>query len=280
VDNKDVENKDVENKDVSDRELGETQLARVVVVSCSSCCYRRFRLLEPGESLDPSFLAAESDEHGVFSAERRQTCSGPLGYRSVECTRDLASVLYRSSADVERYRGFREEERASAEARATLLGVPIDLATALMFAERELRVERERTSSPGEYVVGLGQTAVAGSMAANIGVQPQVAFRPERLEIPPEVAQDFLITDLKVGRNSQLVSVGAIPESLFNDRRHEHLKLSMDVAQVGMFVMVSVVNTNPVSRYFRGAVVGRRVPPGDEEVLRSLNHVNDALRNR
>jgi hypothetical protein len=255
------ENEDVR---VPDRKPGETQLARVVVVSCSSCCYRRFRLLEPGESLDPSFLAAESDEHEVFSAERRQTCSGPLGYRSIECTRDLASVLYRSSADVERYRGFREEERASAEARATLLGVPIDLATALMFAERELRVERERTSSPGEHVVGLGSTLVVGYTSANIGVQPQVVpFRPEKLEIPSEVARDFLITDVKVGRNSQLASVGAIPASIFNDRRHEHLKLSMDVAQSSMFVTVSVTNQNAKARNFQGVLVGR-VPSYDD----------------
>src|SRR3954462_1010672 len=63
--------------------------------------------------------------------------------------------------------------------------------------------------SSREYALGLGSTSVAGNSSANINVQPQVIFRPERLVVPSNLAVDFLITDIKVGKNSQLVSTGA-----------------------------------------------------------------------
>ena len=65
--------------------------------------------------------------------------------------------------------------------------------------------------SAREFVIGLGSTALPGLSSANIAVQPQVIFRPERIVIPSNLAADFLITDVKVGKNSQLVSPGRDP---------------------------------------------------------------------
>ena len=109
-----------------------------------------------------------------------------------------------------------------------------------------------------EYALGLGSTSVAGASSANINVQPQVIFRPERLVVPSNIAVDFLITDIKVGKNSQLVSTGALPAVMFTEQAFG-VRLKMDTAQISMFVTVSVTNQNPAARNFQGGLVGPAV---------------------
>ena len=109
-----------------------------------------------------------------------------------------------------------------------------------------------------EYALGLGSTSVAGNSSANINVQPQVIFRPERLVVPSNLAMDFLITDIKVGKNSQLVSTGALPAVMFTENAFG-VRLKMDTAQISMFVTVSVTNQNPAARNFQGGLVGPAV---------------------
>jgi hypothetical protein len=109
-----------------------------------------------------------------------------------------------------------------------------------------------------EYALGLGSTSVAGNSSANINVQPQVIFRPERLVVPSNIAPDFLITDIKVGKNSQLVSTGALPAVMFTESAFG-VRLKMDTAQISMFVTISVTNQNPVARNFQGGLVGPAV---------------------
>lgn len=109
-----------------------------------------------------------------------------------------------------------------------------------------------------EYALGLGSTSVAGSSSANINVQPQVIFRPERLVVPSNLAVDFLITDIKVGKNSQLVSTGALPAVMFTETAFG-IRLKMDTCQIAMFVTVSVTNQNPAARNFQGGIVGPAV---------------------
>ena len=109
-----------------------------------------------------------------------------------------------------------------------------------------------------EYALGLGSTSVAGNSSANINVQPQVIFRPERLVVPSNLAIDFLITDIKVGKNSQLVSTGALPAVMFTEVAFG-VRLKMDTAQISMFVTVSVTNQNPAARNFQGGIVGPAV---------------------
>jgi len=112
--------------------------------------------------------------------------------------------------------------------------------------------------SSREYALGLGSTPVAGTSSANINVQPQVIFRPERLVVPSNIAVDFLITDIKVGKNSQLVSTGALPAVMFTENAFG-VRLKMDTAQISMFVTISVTNQNPSARNFQGGLVGPAV---------------------
>jgi hypothetical protein len=118
-----------------------------------------------------------------------------------------------------------------------------------------------RSTSPRssrEYALGLGSTSVSGASSANINVQPQVIFRPERLVVPSNVAVDFLITDIKVGKNSQLASTGALPAVMFTETAFG-VRLKMDTAQISMFVTISVTNQNANARNFQGGLVGPAV---------------------
>ena len=112
--------------------------------------------------------------------------------------------------------------------------------------------------SAREFVIGLGSTAVPGLASINVGVQPQVIFRPERIVIPSTIAADFLITDIKVGKNSQLVSPGAIPSVVFVENAFG-VRLKMDTAQIAQFITISVTNQNPAARNFQGAIIGPAV---------------------
>jgi hypothetical protein len=112
--------------------------------------------------------------------------------------------------------------------------------------------------SAREFVIGLGSTAIPGLSSANINVQPQVIFRPERIVIPSNIAADFLITDIKVGKNSQLVSPGAIPAVVFVENAFG-VRLKMDTAQIAQFITVSVTNQNGAARNFQGAIIGPAV---------------------
>jgi hypothetical protein len=114
--------------------------------------------------------------------------------------------------------------------------------------------------SSKEYALGFGSTLVPAKSSANISVQPQVVFRPERLVIPASIAEDFLITDIKVGKNSQLVSTGAIPASAFTNHS-EPSRMKMDTAQIAMFVTVSVTNTSKEDKFFQCAIFGPSVDP-------------------
>jgi len=239
--------------------MSDAKMERVVVeFKCSGCGLTWHRRVRIGEYNLVDFVSREEVEH--WCGER---CSGSVtgrevGYHSVH----VESELHRCSVDVGRYEDFLNGNLAAAEARALLLDRPVGVVAAAMFMERELRVERERSSSPGDVVLGLGSTLVKCCSSVNVNVVPWVAFRPERLEVPPEVAESFLLTDIKVGKNSQLLSPGAVPMSVFLDRRHQYLRLRMDVAQLAMFVTVSVTNATAVSRNFTGALVGVGVGDG------------------
>jgi hypothetical protein len=110
----------------------------------------------------------------------------------------------------------------------------------------------------GDYVLGLGSTPVRANSSANINVQPQMDFRPEHLVIPASIAPDFLINDIKIGKNSQLISIASLPAEAFTTRSGIN-RLKMDIARLSMFVTVSVTNISPADRYFQGAIFGSPV---------------------
>lgn len=109
-----------------------------------------------------------------------------------------------------------------------------------------------------EYVLGFDSTAVPGSTSASITKRPQVIFRPERILIPSSVGVDFQVTDVKVGKNSQLAASGEVPAVVFAETAFG-VRLKMDTCQVSMDITLSVRNTNAAQRNFTAAVIGPAV---------------------
>lgn len=234
-------------------ESASSLMQAIVELQCSDCKLT-WNKRQSSEGLDLLTLASHEEVEHSLAAR----CFGSVSVREVGYHSGyVASELHRCSIDVERFLRFRAACSGEIEARAVILDKSMDVVAAAMFMERERQVEQERLSLPKDTVVGLGSTSVSGNSGGNITVQSQVIFRPERLEVPDCIVQDFFLTDIKVGKNSQMVSPGAIPMSLFVDHRHRFLKLKMDVAQIAQFITVSVVNTNPNTRNFFGALVGR-----------------------
>src|SRR5216684_1086208 len=74
-----------------------------------------------------------------------------------------------------------------------------------------------RDDPDDQNVLGFGTMIVPGFATGNITVNPMRIFRPNRLLIPERVANSFMVCDLKIGKNSQLLSTLEIPAMTFGE---------------------------------------------------------------
>lgn len=215
-------------------------------------CKSNWHLRVLARALIGSLAIEQEVEHGVDTG-----CKGAVTCEKVgEYSDDVEMALRRLKTGGEKYKRFCDEERDVIRSQALLLDMSHDMMAAVLFARNETLLEREAWGARPDVLIGLGSTCVAGVSSANINVQSYACLvKPVRLEIPSEVAADFLITDLKVGKNSQFISPGAIPMSTFNNNRFKYLKIDMDVLQLTMFFTVSVTNINASARNFQGVLV-------------------------
>jgi hypothetical protein len=170
---------------------------------------------------------------------------------------DRAEIV-RLAGSARRFERYWAENVAGIAARARDLGISDHATAATMFSLAERRREREELYAPEEVLVGLGSTRIESFSSANLNVQHEYGgerLRIVRLEVPPDVAESFLLTDVKVGRNSQWISPGAIPLSAFAADAGRFLKLEVDPWLLSMFLTLSVTNKDRQARNFQGAVV-------------------------
>jgi hypothetical protein len=100
---------------------------------------------------------------------------------------------------------------------------------------------------------------IAASGQSTINSQPQVVFRPDRLSIPISVSVNFLLNDLKIGKNSQLISATAIPCEAFSQNA-AGVGQKMDTAQVSQIISMTVTNLDTVNaNRFTAALIGPSV---------------------
>lgn len=102
-------------------------------------------------------------------------------------------------------------------------------------------------------------TDVTKATSARITARPQVAFRPDRLVVAAAIAEFFLIDDLKIGKDSQLISGDSIPAEAFSNLS-VGVGMKMDTANVGIDVVLSVSNIDAaVDHRFNGTLIGPAV---------------------
>ncbi len=107
-----------------------------------------------------------------------------------------------------------------------------------------------------QQVIGYDSTStIAAAASSTLTQRPQTIFRPERLVVPATIALAFLITDIKVGKNSQLVAAGSIPAAAFSEASTA-VSLKMDTCPVGGDISLSVTNFSAGAVRFLGALFG------------------------
>jgi hypothetical protein len=119
-----------------------------------------------------------------------------------------------------------------------------------------------RDSSPSEpHLVTMtslkGVVLPGQSMRFSLSLSPDRLTRPSRVTIEDEIAQNFLVTDLLVGRNSQLISRSSVPAGLFNPSLPD---CYFDVLHPGLFLSLWVFNTSPAEQPFRFTASGEVLP--------------------
>lgn len=132
-------------------------------------------------------------------------------------------------------------------------------AIAQRMVQSGLMVQRERPTKAREFPLGFeSPTTVLAGATATITSRPQIPFRGERLIVPSDIAGSFSILDLRVGKNSQFTSSGAVPARTFQENA-VGIRLQLDTAQISQDVTLSVQNVGGAPQTFRAALIGSAV---------------------
>ena len=128
-----------------------------------------------------------------------------------------------------------------------------------LIAQSSVLTQQQAPTKAREYPLGFESVGlVAAGATANIIAQPQVVFRGERLIVPSDIAGQFVITDLRVGKDSQFASAGNIPARTF-DEQGVGVRLRLDTAQISQQIVLSVLNTGGAGAQFRATLIGTAV---------------------
>jgi len=121
-----------------------------------------------------------------------------------------------------------------------------------MSKEKDEFVVKERILGGADHVMPFSKM--------RIEMQAQVRFRGRRIFIPPEFASRFLVHNITVGYNSQMVSATPIPGEFFAElqegRGERGIELDMERAEVGMTIALEVENITDRSSPFHAAIAG------------------------
>ena len=105
-------------------------------------------------------------------------------------------------------------------------------------------------------MVGFDSVAtVAAATTIAITAQPQVLFRPRRLVLSDAAANAFVINDVRVGKDSQFVSAGAVPGSAFRPDAVA-IDLQLDTCQIAASIVLNVTNISAAPARFMATMMG------------------------
>jgi hypothetical protein len=107
------------------------------------------------------------------------------------------------------------------------------------------------------FPLGFESTApIAAGASATITARPQVLFKGQRLVIPSDIAGNFTIDDLKVGKDSQFVADGSIPGRVLQENA-TMVEFDLDTAQISQDITLNVTNIGGAPATFRAALWGK-----------------------
>jgi hypothetical protein len=102
--------------------------------------------------------------------------------------------------------------------------------------------------------------AIPASATATVTSRPQVLFRPQRLVVASSAVQtNFVINDIRVGKDSQFVQAGSLEAAVFAPNA-VGVMLTFDTCQQGCDVSLVVQNTDAAAAHdFRATFFGAAV---------------------
>lgn len=123
----------------------------------------------------------------------------------------------------------------------------------------QIGVSRSQSDKPRLYPLGFTQLAVAASAQVTVTSRPQILFRGQRLVVPSTVASNFILLDIRVGKDSQFVQSTQIPCQVFIETAVGVL-MTLDTAQIANDISLVVQNTDGSNPHdFRAVVFGAAV---------------------
>ena len=126
-----------------------------------------------------------------------------------------------------------------------------------VMAANALIVKDEPPTHARRFPLGFVSAApIPAGGSVTITSRPQVLFKGERLVLPSDIAGDFAIDDLKVGKDSQFVAEGAIPGRVLQENA-TRVEFDLDTAQISQDISISVTNIGGAPRTFRAALWGK-----------------------
>lgn len=105
------------------------------------------------------------------------------------------------------------------------------------------------------FPIGFTHEQVPAGQTVEIEVKPQVLFRGERLAVAPSNARSFNITDIKVGKDSQLAATGEMPAEAFS-ALSVGVRMELDTAQPGIVIVLIVRNKDTTPQDFDAVLYG------------------------
>jgi hypothetical protein len=103
-----------------------------------------------------------------------------------------------------------------------------------------------------------GDAPTPAGQPGSVTRRPQTPIKIRRLVIPSVIAPSFVITDIKVGKDSQFVGSDPIPGETFAPQSVA-VELSGDTANVGHDVTISFANISGAAQLFRAVLIGPAV---------------------
>jgi hypothetical protein len=145
-----------------------------------------------------------------------------------------------------------------------LIGADVDIddaakqaAAAQILARNGILLKERVPTKARLFPIGFTSDGVIASLASAVIVsRPQVLFKGLRLVIPSDIAGDFTIDDLKVGKNSMFASESSLPARCMQEDAWG-VYLHLDTAQISQDVSLAVTNISGADRTFRAMILGK-----------------------
>jgi hypothetical protein len=120
---------------------------------------------------------------------------------------------------------------------------------------QDRHVRHEQPTRQRDFPVGFTLLAVPPGTPVEIEVKPQVLFKGKRLAIGASTAKDFIIIDIKVGKNSQLAATGEMGAEAFSSLA-VGTQMELDTAQPGITITLRIRNIAGSPRDFFAVLYG------------------------